>query len=158
MSPQRLLKPQQRVGMKGEGVFREISWEAALDNIAENFIRVEQSYGREAIWPYFYAGTMGLVQRDLIKRLTHAKGYSKQFDSFCTNMAWTGYVAGTGALYGPDPREMALADCVVIWGTNAVSTQVNVMTHAMKARKSRGATIVAIDIYNTPTLQQADMP
>lgn len=156
-SPHRLLKPQQRIGTKGEGTWRAITWEQALDTIAENFTRVERDHGRQAIWPYFYAGTMGLVQRDSIQRLRHAKGYSNQFDSFCTNTAWTGFVAGAGALYGPDPREMALADCVVIWGTNAVSTQVNVMTHAMKARKSRGAKIVAIDIYNTPTMQQADI-
>lgn len=156
-SPHRLRYPQQRMGAKGEGNWRAITWEQALDEIAENFTRIERDHGREAIWPYFYAGTMGLVQRDSIQRLRYAKGYSNQFDSFCTNMAWTGFVAGTGALYGPDPREMALADCVVIWGTNAVSTQVNVMTHAMKARKNRGASIVAIDIYNTPTMQQADV-
>jgi hypothetical protein len=53
---------------------------------------------------------MGLVQRDSIHRLRHAKGYSRQFDSFCTNMAWTGYIAGTGKLAGPDPREMAVSD------------------------------------------------
>jgi anaerobic selenocysteine-containing dehydrogenase len=52
---------------------------------------------------------------------------------------------------GPDPREMAKSDCVVIWGTNAVATQVNVMTHAIKARKERGAKIVAIDIYANDT-------
>ncbi len=54
----------------------------------------------------------------------------------------------TGRLRGPDPREMAEADCVVIWGTNAVATQVNVMTHAIRARKERGAKIVVIDIYD----------
>ncbi|MFX8790001.1 molybdopterin-dependent oxidoreductase, partial [Acinetobacter baumannii] len=71
--------------------------------------------------------------------------------------AWTGYIAGTGRLAGPDPREMAKADVVVIWGTNAVSTQVNVMTHAVKARKERGAKIVAVDIYRTGTIEQADV-
>jgi anaerobic selenocysteine-containing dehydrogenase len=76
----------------------------------------------------------------------------------CTNMAWSGYAMGAGAIRGVDPREMAKSDCVVIWGTNAVSTQVNVMTHAMKARKERGAKIVAIDIYDSPTLKQADLP
>ena len=65
----------------------------------------------------------------------------------CTTLAWTGYIAGTGKLAGPDPREMAKSDLVVIWGTNPVNTQVNVMTHAMRARKQRGAKIVAIDIY-----------
>ena len=58
---------------------------------------------------------------------------------------------------GPDPREMAKADCVVIWGTNAVATQVNVMTHAMRARKERGAKIVVVDIYRNDTMKQADL-
>ena len=58
---------------------------------------------------------------------------------------------------GPDPREMAKSDCVVIWGTNPVNTQVNVMTHAMRARKERGATIVVIDTYRTGTAEKADL-
>jgi anaerobic selenocysteine-containing dehydrogenase len=106
---------------------------------------------------YFYAGTMGLVQRDGIHRLRHAGRYSGQFDTICTNPAWTGYIAGTGKLAGPDPREMAVSDCVVIWGTNVVSTQINVMTHAVKARKERGARIVVIDIYRNETMKQADL-
>jgi anaerobic selenocysteine-containing dehydrogenase len=72
-------------------------------------------------------------------------------------MAWTGYFAGTGSLIGPDPREMSKADVVVIWGTNAAATQVNVMTHAVRARKERGAKIVVIDIYANATVRQADM-
>ena len=72
-------------------------------------------------------------------------------------LAWTGYIAGTGRLAGADPREMAKSDLVVIWGTNAVNTQVNVMTHATRARKERGAKIVAIDIYHNGTMQQADL-
>ncbi len=100
---------------------------------------------------------MGLVQRDGIKRLRHAKKYSGFFDSICTNLAWTGWMMGTGRLAGSDPREMAKSDCVVIWGTNAVVTQVNVMTHAVRARKERGAKIVVIDIYDNATVKQADM-
>jgi anaerobic selenocysteine-containing dehydrogenase len=100
---------------------------------------------------------MGLVQRDSIERLRHAKRYSGFFSSICTNPAWTGFTMATGALRGPDPREMARTDCVVIWGTNAVATQVNVMTHAIKSRKERGAKIVVIDIYDNPTMKQADL-
>ena len=111
----------------------------------------------ESVWPYYYAGTMGLVQRDGINRLRHAKRYSNMFDSICTNMAWTGWYAGTGKLAGVDPREMGKSDCVVIWGTNAVATQINVMTHAIKARKERGAKIVVIDIYRNDTVAQADL-
>ncbi|MGA2488317.1 MAG: molybdopterin-dependent oxidoreductase, partial [Roseiarcus sp.] len=58
---------------------------------------------------------------------------------------------------GADPREMAKSDVVVIWGTNAVATQVNVMTHATRARKERGAKIVVVDIYDTETMRQADL-
>ncbi len=155
--PDRLLRPLRRKGEKGAGSWQEISWESALDEIAERFVQAQATHGSEAIWPYFYAGTMGLVQRDSIERLRHAKRYSGFFGSICTNPAWTGYVMGTGTLRGPDPREMALSDCVVIWGTNAVATQVNVMTHAVKARKERGAKIVVIDIYDNPTMKQADM-
>ncbi|TCD14329.1 molybdopterin-containing oxidoreductase family protein [Oricola cellulosilytica] len=155
--PDRLLHPLVRKGSKGKGEWQRASWDAALDLIAERFEAAEAQTGSESVWPYYFAGTMGQVQRDGIHRLRHAKRYSNQFDTICTNPAWTGYVMGTGRLAGPDPREMALADCVVIWGTNPVSTQVNVMTHAIKARKNRGATIVAIDIYENDTIKQADM-
>src|SRR3712207_4561105 len=88
---------------------------------------------------------------------SHVKKYSGQFSTICTNIAWSGYMAGTGKLAGSDPREMAKSDCVVIWGTNAVHTQVNVMTHALRARKERGARIVAVDVYMNATMKQADM-
>ena len=155
--PDRVTQPLKRVGAKGEGRFEPISWDEALDLVAAAFLKAEAEHGPQAVWPYHYAGTMGLVQRDSIHRLRHAKGYSRQFDTICTNPAWTGYIAGTGRLAGPDPREIAVADMVVIWGTNAVSTQVNVMTHAITARKTRGAKIVAIDVYPTQTVKQADL-
>ena len=153
--PDRLLTPKRRKGGKGAGDWQEVSWDAALDEIAEAFVKAEAAHGSEAVWPYFYAGTMGQVQRDSIERLRHAKKYSGFMGTICTNMAWSGYVLGTGALRGPDPREMAKSDCVVLWGTNAVATQVNVMTHAVRARKDRGAKIVAVDIYDSPSMKQA---
>ncbi|KQV11272.1 dehydrogenase [Rhizobium sp. Root1203] len=155
--PDRLMHPQRRKGAKGAGQWQQISWDDALDEIAEAFVKAEAKDGSEAIWPYYYAGTMGWVQRDSIDRLRHAKRYSGFFSSICTNPAWTGFTMATGTLRGPDPREMARTDCVVIWGTNAVATQVNVMTHAIKARKERQARIVVIDIYDNPTMKQADM-
>ncbi len=155
--PDRLSHSLVRAGAKGDGAWKQASWEAALDLVAERFLKAERDHGPETVWPYYYAGTMGLVQRDSINRLRFAKRYSNQFDSFCTNMAWTGYFAGTGSLTGPDPREMARADVVVIWGTNAAATQVNVMTHAVRARKERGAKIVVVDIYANATVRQADM-
>jgi anaerobic selenocysteine-containing dehydrogenase len=101
---------------------------------------------------------MGLVMRDGIHRLRHAKKYSGFHSTICVNPAYTGFAAGTGKIAGPDPREMAKSDLVVIWGTNPVNTQVNVMTHATRARKERGAKIVAVDIYMNGTMEQADLP
>jgi anaerobic selenocysteine-containing dehydrogenase len=154
--PDRLKHPLRRTGAKG-GQFAPISWDDALDIVAEQFIRAERMHGSEAVWPYYYAGTMGYVMRESIHRLRHAKKYSGFFSTICVNPAYTGFIAGTGKLAGVDPREMAKSDLVVIWGTNAVNTQVNVMTHATRARKERGAKIVVVDIYNNSTMRQADL-
>ena len=155
--PDRLTVPLRRVGTKGHGAFEAISWEAALDAVAEAFLKAEQSLGAEAVWPYFYAGTMGLVMRDGINRLRHAKRYSGQHSTICTTLAWNGYVAGTGRLSGVDPREMAHSDVIVIWGTNAAATQINVMSHALAARRARGTRIVVVDTYRNATAKQADL-
>jgi anaerobic selenocysteine-containing dehydrogenase len=156
--PGRLMQPMLRTGAKGDGTFAPVSWDEALDVVADKFRVAEARYGSETVWPYYYAGTMGLVMRDGIHRLRHAKKYSGFHSTICVNPAWSGFVAGTGRLAGPDPREMAKSDLVVIWGTNAVNTQINVMTHATRARKERGAKIAAVDIYMNGTMEQADLP
>jgi anaerobic selenocysteine-containing dehydrogenase len=154
----RLLTPLRRKGDKGSGAFVPVSWDDALDMTAEALLRAEARHGPQAVWPYYYAGTMGLVMRDGIHRLRHAKKYSGFHSTICVNPANSGFAAGVGRIAGPDPREMAKSDLVVIWGTNAVNTQVNVMTHAARARKERGAKIAAVDVYMNGTMEQADLP
>jgi len=156
--PDRLKQPLRRIGGKGSGQFAPVAWDDALDIVADAFTRAEQKHGSEAVWPYLYAGTMGYVMRDGIHRLRHAKKYSGFFSTICVNPAFTGFIAGTGKLAGADPREMAKSDLVVIWGTNAADTQVNVMTHAMRARKKRGAKIAVVDVYMNTTMKRADLP
>lgn len=155
--PDRLKTPLRRIGPKGSNKFKAIGWEEALDEIAETFLRIEQEWGAEAIWPYYYAGTMGMVQRDGINRLRHEKKYSQQKGTICTALSDAGWRAGVGALRGIDSRELEEADLILIWGTNAVATQVNVMTHVAKARKARGAKLVVIDPYRNATAEQADL-
>ena len=155
--PDRLTQPLRRVGPKGSGQFAPISWREALDRVADAFLKAEREQGAESVWPYFYAGTMGLVMRDGIERLTHAKRYSRFFGTICVGVAWPGYIAGTGRMSGISPAEMTKSDVVVIWGTNAAATQVNLMTHATRARKDHGAKVVAVDIYPTETMRQADL-
>ena len=74
--PDRLMRPLRRTGPKGSGQFAPIAWDDALDVVAENLLKAEREFGAESVWPYHYAGTMGLVMRDGIKRLTNAKHYS----------------------------------------------------------------------------------
>jgi anaerobic selenocysteine-containing dehydrogenase len=155
--PDRLMHPMRRTGPKGSGQFARISWDEALDEIAARFDSAEHEFGAQSVWPYYYAGTMGLVMRDGINRLSHVKKYSRFYSTICSNIARVGFSIGTGKIAGVDPREMGVSDLIVIWGTNPVNTQVNVMTHAMRARKERGARVAAIDVYNNDTMKQADV-
>jgi anaerobic selenocysteine-containing dehydrogenase len=155
--PERVIYPMRRTGPKGSGQFKRISWDEALDEVAARFDQAEREFGAESVWPYYYAGTMGIVMRDGINRLANVKKYSRFYQTICANIARIGFAIGTGKIAGVDPREMAVSDLVVIWGTNPVNTQVNVMTHASRAKKERGARIAAVDIYNNDTMKQADI-
>jgi len=156
-NPDRLLHPLKRVGPKGSGQFVRVSWDEALDTVAAAFVEKAALYGPETVWPYFYAGTMGLVQRDGINRLRHVMRYSRWYSTICVTLSDTGWTAGVGAKRGVDLREIdEHADLVVIWGGNPVHTQINVMTHALRARR-RGATLVVVDPYRTGTAEQADL-
>jgi anaerobic selenocysteine-containing dehydrogenase len=155
--PERLMYPLRRAGPKGSGRFAQVSWDEALDEVAARFNQAEREFGAESVWPYYYAGTMGLVMRDGINRLAHVKKYSRFYSTICANIARVGFAIGTGKIAGVDPREMGVSDLIVIWGTNPVNTQVNVMTHASRAKKERGARIAAVDVYNNDTMKQADI-
>ena len=155
--PDRLTVPLLRDGPKGAGRFRPISWDEALDRVADAFVEKAARHGAETVWPYFYAGTMGLVQRDGINRLRHVMKYSRWYSTICVTLADTGWIAGVGSKRGVDLREAAQhADLIVIWGGNPVNTQVNVMQHAMAAKK-RGAKLVVVDPYRTGTAEKADL-
>jgi anaerobic selenocysteine-containing dehydrogenase len=155
--PDRLGQPLRRSGAKGSGAFQPISWDGALDLVAEAFTKAAARHGSETVWPYFYAGTMGLVQRDGIQRLRHAMRYSGWHATICTTLSEIGWKAGYGQCWGVEATEMAESNLIVIWGGNFVSTQVNVMTHVARARKRNGARLVVVDPCRTGTAAQADM-
>jgi anaerobic selenocysteine-containing dehydrogenase len=155
--PDRLEQPLMRTGPKGSKQWKAISWGEALDRTAEAFIQKAALHGAETVWPYFYAGTMGLVQRDGIQRLRHAMKYSRWYSTICVALSDSGWLAGVGSKRGVDLREASEhADLIVIWGGNPVNTQVNVMQHAM-AGKKRGAKLVVVDPYRTGTAEKADL-
>ncbi len=155
--PDRLTQPLRRVGVKGDGAFEAVGWEDALDEVANAFVHAAQRYGSEAVWPYHSGGTMGIIQRYGLDRLRHTMRYSRQKTTICVTPAESGWRAGVGRLEGVDPREMAEADLIVVWGGNPVSTQVNMMTHIQRARKTRGAKLAVVDCYRTPSIEAADI-
>ena len=157
--PDRLSQPMRRLGDKGVGraAFVPISWDAALDEVAEQLTRAAWHHGSETVWPYYYSGTMGIAQRDGINRLRHAMRYSREDLTICSMLSGTGWLVGVGALRGVDGREMAKSDLIVVWGGNPVSTQINVMTHIATARKERSAKLVIIDPYRTASAEAADL-
>jgi len=156
-NPDRLTTPLLRDGPKGSGRFRPIGWDEALDRVAEAFDAARRRHGSQSLWPYHYAGTMGLVQRDGIERMRALLGTSLQHSTICVALADAGWAAGVGSKWGVDPREMMACDVIVLWGLNAVSTQVNVMHWVAKARKGRGARLVVVDPYRNATAEKADM-
>jgi Anaerobic dehydrogenases, typically selenocysteine-containing len=155
--PERILTPLKRTAPKGSGGFAAIGWDEALDTIADRFRTAAASHGSETVWPYFYAGTMGLVQRGATNRLRRAMGYSDQGATICTGIAGAGWQAGVGAKRGVDPREIPESDLIVVWGANPVATQVQLMGLIARARKERGAKLVVIDPYRSPTAGKADL-
>ena len=153
----RLTEPLLRIGKKGEGKFKRISWNKALIIVSEKIKDLMNTHGTESIWPYYYAGTMGLVQRDSINRLRNFFNFSGQYSTICNTLAETGWLAGTGSLKGSDPREVVYSKIIIMWGGNPASTQVNFMKHIQEARKVNNAFFIVVDPYLNKTAKLADL-
>jgi anaerobic selenocysteine-containing dehydrogenase len=154
-SPLRVTRPLRRVGSKGAGRFEPIGWDDAVAEIARRWREIIAAHGPEAILPFSYAGSMGQVQYYAGHPLFHALGASRLDRTICVATAYAGWRATVGAVTGNDSEQMVGADLVVLWGINAAYSTVNVMTLVKQAR-ARGAHVVAIDPYRTPTAQNAD--
>ena len=154
-SPLRIRQPLRRVGPKGAGEFAPISWDAAIETIAVRWRAIIGTDGAEAILPFSYAGSMGQIQYFAGHPLFHALGASRLDRSICVSTAYAGWRATVGAVTGNDSEQMVGADLVVLWGVNASYSTINVMTLVKQAR-ARGAHVVAVDPYRTPTAQGAD--
>lgn len=155
--PDRLSHPMRRVGAKGEGKFERIGWDEALDTVADAFRTAADRHGPESVWPYHSGGTLGVLQRYGIERLSRFFGYSRMHGTICVTPARSGWQAGVGGQRGIDPMEVLESDLIVVWGGNPVHTHVNLMSHIQKARKQRGAKLVVVDIYRSATMATADI-
>jgi len=154
--PERLLHPMIRVGPKGEGSFRRASWDEALDLVATRLRKVIAEHGGEAILPYHYGGTIGLLQSGAMdRRFFHALGASRLDETICSAAGMQGFWSGYGTNQGPPPESIPLTKLIVLWGANVLATSIHDWPFIEDARKT-GAQVVVIDPLKTPTAEKAD--
>ena len=153
----RLTEPLRRVGPKGRGQFEPISWDDALDEIAARLTEIARSAdGPQAILPYSYAGTMGLVQgSSMDRRFFHLLGASKLDRTICSMAGTVGMRMTVGANIGADAEGIPESDLVLLWGTNTLTSNPHLWPFVLEAKR-RGAPIIAIDPLRTRTAQQCD--
>lgn len=154
-SPLRVLHPMRRVGKKGEGTFARISWDEALQEVAERLKAIAKTFGGEAILPFSYGGTLGLVQRKAGHPFFHRLGATRLLRNICDTAAEEAWRATYGACLGTDMEGIEASDLVILWGINAVHTNVHGMRFVMRARQN-GARLVVIDPYRNRTAKLAD--
>jgi len=153
----RLLYPAIRKGAKGQGTFRRVAWDEALDHIAERMVKIRDTTGAEAILPFCYGGSNGLLTQDTNDAVL--------FRSFGTSrLARTVCAAPTGAanlgLYGKMPgvtyADYVHARLIVLWGVNPAASGIHLVPFVREARKL-GAKLVVIDPRTTSLARQADL-
>lgn len=155
-SPDRLTTPLRRTGRKGEGRFTPISWDEALDTISERFQKIIAEFGAEAILPYSYGGSMGLLQANgMDRRFFYRLGASRLDRTICASAGTAGLMATQGVRYGTEPEQFANAKLIVAWGANILSTNVHLWPFIVEARR-RGARFIVIDPVRTKTAGLAD--
>src|SRR5690348_8286976 len=111
----RLRHPMRRVGRKGEGKFEQVSWDDALDEIAERLSSVVAEHGAEAILPYSYAGTMGYLQgQSMDRRFFHTLGASRLARTICAEAGATAMRMTLGANMGADAEGIPQSDLVIL--------------------------------------------
>ena len=153
----RLTHPLRRIGKKGEGRFERITWDEALDEIAARLGDIARSAdGPQAILPYSYSGTLGLIQGDTMDhRFFHLLGASMLDRTICSAAGGVGLRMTLGANIGADPEGIPESDLVLLWGTNTLTSNPHLWPFVCAARE-RGARIIAIDPLRTRTADQCD--
>jgi len=155
-SERRVLTPRRRVGPKGSGEFVAIGWDEALDEIATRFAAIVAEHGAEAILPYSYSGTLGLLHNySMDYRFFYRLGATLLQRTICTAAAVEGNKYTLGSYYGTDPEQFPNAKLVICWGTNPVTSNPHLMPF-LKAAQDNGAMLVVIDPRRTRTAERAD--
>ena len=132
-----------------------VSWEEALDEIAERLAGIIRERGAEAILPYHYAGNMGLMEGEHVHTLWRALGAAELLETICASAGGAAWALGYGPRLAPDPLDVPHARLIVLWGINSLSTHSH-LTPQMTAARKNGAKIICIDPYRNRTAAYAD--
>ena len=153
----RVLYPYVRVGSKGKkGKLKKVSWDFALKTIAKKLKAIEKEHGAEAIQPYSYSGTLGMLGYwGMSERFWNKMGAARLGRTICIAAASTAGIYTYGAACGPAIDEVPNNDLIILWGTNIVSTHVHMVPFVEEAKK-RGAKIICIDPRETRTAAISD--
>lgn len=156
-APDRILHPMERVGKKGEGKWRRISWDDALDKIASKLHKITEEHGSEAILPYSYSGNYGAIGMSAAgNRFFNRAGASFLDRKVCTYAAYEGLESLYGTYCGPDPEDTVFSDCFVSWGSNETASNVHGIKYINQGR-DRGMKLLAVNPLRTPLCSQADV-
>jgi anaerobic selenocysteine-containing dehydrogenase len=152
----RVLYPMRRVGPRGAGQWQRITWDEALDEIADRFKMISAEYGPEAILPYSYSGSLGLlVYGSMDRRFFNRLGATLLDRTICSAAGSTGYRYTNGQNMGTNPEQFANARLILLWGTNTLTSNPHLWPFIKRAR-ANGARVIAIDPYRSRTAQQCD--
>ena len=170
-SPDRVLYPMRRVGLKGpaagaavagaratraEAVWERITWDEALDEIAARFRTISAEFGSEAILPYSFGGTLGaLNSASMDRRFFHRLGASQLERAICSAAGEAGLESVLGVKMGTEPEQFRHSKYIIAWASNIHGNNVHLWPFITEARRN-GAKLVVIDPYRTRTAECAD--
>lgn len=143
--PDRLLYPMKRVGAKGAAEFARITWDEAIETIVSRFNAILERDGGEAILPYFYGGSNGLLSEGVMdRRFFRRLGASRLARTLCASATSLATLALYPKMACADLPDFAHARCIVIWGANPNQSNIHLVPYLREAKR-RGATIVLVD-------------
>jgi len=158
-SPDRVLYPMRRIAPKGARstqVWRRISWDEALDAIAERFRKIVAEFGSEAILPYSYGGTLGALNgASMDRRFFTRLGASELERTICSSAGEAGLESVMGVKLGTEPDQFIHSRYIIVWASNIHGNNVHLWPYIVEARR-KGARLVVIDPYRTRTAACAD--
>lgn len=154
-SEDRILTPLKRVGEKGEGKFKSVTWHQAIEEITTNWKEIIKNQGPEAILPVYYSGVMSVIQRNCGDALFNKMGACSLVKTLCSSAKGAGYSSVMGSTGALDPRELEHSDYYIVWGSNMKATRIQSLPYITKARKE-GKKVVLIEVYSEPMEKYCD--